>query len=197
MSAAILRIIERTEELGGTIGLDGNDLALSAPAPLPENLISEIKKHKSEIVLLLRDGVLGSRSQQFFDMSDKLFCTPQNDDLQDWQEWFEERAATLEYCGELDRFESERQALEATIIHWMNRTPPPNLNGDQCAQCGDLVGRIGNDAVPFLTGGGGHAWLHHGCHSAWLARRRREAIKALCTVGIIVDCPSTDEQVDP
>jgi hypothetical protein len=197
MSATILRIIERTEGLGGTIGLDGNDLALSAPAPLPENLISEIRKHKPEIVLLLRDGALETRSQQFFDMPDKPFGTPQNDDQQDWQEWFEERAATLEYSGELDRFEADRQALEATIIHWMNLTPPSNLNEDRCAQCGDPIGRIGNDAVPFLTGGGGHAWLHHGCHTAWMARRRREAIKALCTVGIIVDCPTKDEQVDP
>ena len=194
MKQVVLAAINRTRELGGSIALDGDDLALSAPAPLPDTLISELRAHKPEIVSLLRDG---SDKLHMCRVSPKSFGAPQNIDPTNWLEWYSERAAILEYDGELDRFEAERQAFEATIIHWMNLTPPPNLNGDQCAQCGDLVGRIGNDAVPFLTGGGGHAWLHHGCHSAWLARRRREAIKALCTVGIIVDCPSTDEQVDP
>ena len=105
-------------------------------------------------------------------------------DQNDFQTFYDERAAILEYDGELDRDEAERLAFEATIIHWMNLTPPPNLDESRCAQCGNPVGRIGNDAVPFLSGGGGHVWLHHGCHSAWMARRRQDATKALSIIGI-------------
>ena len=103
----------------------------------------------------------------------------------DFQVFYEERAAVLEYDGELDRAEAERQAFEATTIHWMNLSAPQNLDNDLCAQCESPVGKIGNDAVPFLTGGGGYVWLHHGCHANWMARRRQEASKALNAMGIV------------
>lgn len=68
---------------------------------------------------------------------------------------------------------------EAALIQWLNTHPPQGLDPDHCAQCGRPLGRIGDDAVPFLTGGGGHAWLHHGCHAGWTAQRRAEAMQAL------------------
>jgi hypothetical protein len=105
-------------------------------------------------------------------------------DGNDFRAFYDERAAILEYDGELARPEAERLAFEATIIHWMNATPPSNLDFDHCAQCREPVGRIGRDAVPVLTGGEGHAWLHHGCHRAWMARRRQEATEALHDMGI-------------
>lgn len=105
-------------------------------------------------------------------------------DGNDFRAFYEERAAILEYDGELDRPEAERQAFEATIIQWMNLSPPPNHDDDHCAQCGSPVGRIGTDSVPYLTGGGGRVWLHRGCHSAWMARRRREATEAINAMGI-------------
>jgi hypothetical protein len=105
-------------------------------------------------------------------------------DSEDWLAFFNERAAIGEHDGELDRPEAELQAFEATIIHWMNLNPPPNHDDDHCAQCERLVGRIGTDSVPFLTGGDGHVWLHHGCHTAWMACRRREATEAINTMGI-------------
>lgn len=102
-------------------------------------------------------------------------------DENDFRVFYGERAAVLEYDGELVRTEAERQAFEATIIHWMNLNPPLNLGNDNCAQCGNPVGRIGNDAVPFLAGGG-HVWLHHGCHAAWMKQRRTEAANALIQI---------------
>jgi hypothetical protein len=105
-------------------------------------------------------------------------------DTEDWHAFYDERASIGEYDGELDRPAAERQAFEATIIHWMNLNPLSSLDDDQCAQCGSPVGRVGNDAVPFLVGGGGHVWLHHGCHAAWMACRRREATEAISAMGI-------------
>lgn len=157
------QLVQDVHSAGGTVVAAGGKLKLSAPAPLPDSLIEKIRQHKAEVIGLL------AGSQWVTD---------------DWRQFYEERAAVLEYDGELDRAEAERQAFEATIIHWMNLTPPQNLDNDHCAQCGNPVGRIGNDAVPFLTGGGGHVWLHHGCHPAWMARRRREATDALNAMGI-------------
>ena len=42
----------------------------------------------------------------------------------------------------------------------------------------------GCDDLPFLTGGGWHAWLHNGCHGDWMAQRRAEAVAALAILGL-------------
>lgn len=102
----------------------------------------------------------------------------------DWQCFYDERAAFLEHDRKLDRHEAKRQAYEATVIQWLNSNPPQNLDDNYCAHCNKPVGRIGQDAVPFLSGDSGHAWLHHDCHSAWVTRRRHEAVDALHAIGI-------------
>ena len=103
--------------------------------------------------------------------------------VEHWRERFEERAAIIEHDGGVPRHEAEARVREHILIEWMNENPPTGINKDHCASCGDLIGRVGNDAVPFLTGGGGHVWLHHGCHAAWMKRRRIEAVRALAKYG--------------
>jgi hypothetical protein len=106
-------------------------------------------------------------------------------DIQAWQSFYDKRAGFLEYDCNLTRNEAEQQAYEATIIQWLNVTALKNLDADHCAQCGNPVGEIGRDSVPFLTGGDGYAWLHHGCHTAWVTRRRQEAVETLKAIGIV------------
>lgn len=103
---------------------------------------------------------------------------------EDWRELYDERAAILEYDALLPRAVAEQQAFEATVIRWMNTIPAENLGGGCCSKCQKPVGKIGQDAVPVLAGGGGHIWLHHGCHTEWMKMRRREAVDALKAVGI-------------
>jgi len=105
-------------------------------------------------------------------------------DEEDWRAFFEERGAILQYDGGLDRAEAERQAFETTIIHWMNTHPPESLDPDTCAACGHPIGEIGKDAIPVLTGGGEHVWLHHRCWLGWRRHRRNEAAQALAELGI-------------
>lgn len=71
------------------------------------------------------------------------------------------------------------EPTEAEIVRWLNSHPPQGLDPDLCADCEEPLGRIGDNAVPFLTGAGGHIWLHHECHGEWMERRRAEAVKAL------------------
>ena len=46
MSAVALALIEAVHAAGGTISLDGPNLQLEAPAPLPEALRASLREHK-------------------------------------------------------------------------------------------------------------------------------------------------------
>jgi hypothetical protein len=45
-----LPLIEAVQRAGGAITLQGDRLRLSAPEPLPENLLQEIRTHKAEVI---------------------------------------------------------------------------------------------------------------------------------------------------
>jgi hypothetical protein len=45
-----LPLIEAVQRAGGAITLRGDRLRLSAPAPLPENLLQELRAHKAEVI---------------------------------------------------------------------------------------------------------------------------------------------------
>jgi hypothetical protein len=49
-----LPLIEAVERAGGAIALRGDRLQLSAPEPLPENLLQELRLHKAEVLDHLR-----------------------------------------------------------------------------------------------------------------------------------------------
>jgi hypothetical protein len=144
----------------------GNDLLLDAEKPPPPAVLDALKHHKRDIIALLRPDTKKWKPE-------------------DWQNFYNERVTFLKQERNLTRQDAEQQAYEATVIQWLNVTSPQNLDENYCAQCGQPVGRIGRDAVPFLTGGDGYAWLHHDCHPTWLTRRRKEAVKALQDIGIV------------
>jgi hypothetical protein len=65
---------------GIKLAIDGEALVLEAPAPPPPVVIDLLRRHKNEVVALLRPTIIG--------------CT-----LEDSQSACEERAATIEYDG--------------------------------------------------------------------------------------------------
>src|SRR4029077_20897434 len=101
------------------------------------------------------------------------------DTAADWREFFNERAAVAEHTGMMPKDKAERMAYESCITHWLDLNPP-TINSDTCNHCGKPAGIIGRDSV--ITGGG--HYLHHTCHTPWLAWRRQEAIAALAAIGI-------------
>ncbi len=102
-------------------------------------------------------------------------------DAEDWQAHFDERAGIAEHDGGLERADAERQAYECCVMEWLWRNPPPATGPERCAQCSEP---LGEDGLPFLTGDGGHTWLHSGCHGDWTAQRRAEAVTVLEGFGI-------------
>jgi len=57
-------VIEAVRSAGGTILVHGEHLRLSAPAPLPDMLVAEVRQHKAEILDLLRAGGAGASEGQ-------------------------------------------------------------------------------------------------------------------------------------
>ncbi len=103
-------------------------------------------------------------------------------DAEDWQAFFDERAGIAEHDGGLSRADAEQQAFAGCAVEWQWRNPPPPATGpERCAHCGEP---LGEDGLPFLTGDGGHVWLHSDCHGGWTAQRREEAVAALTGYGL-------------
>jgi hypothetical protein len=53
MTGLALDLLREVSTAGGTVGLEGDMLRLSAPEPLPDDLLARLRQHKAEIVALL------------------------------------------------------------------------------------------------------------------------------------------------
>ena len=58
-----LPLIEAVQRAGGAITLQGDRLRLSAPEPLPENLLQELRTHKAEVIDHLQHARQSKRRQ--------------------------------------------------------------------------------------------------------------------------------------
>jgi hypothetical protein len=148
---------------GVELALAGNDLSLKATSEPPVIVLEALVRHKSEIVALLRPG-------------------PDGWSAEDWQLYFEERAAVEEFDGGLLRADAEAQAFECCVVEWLNRNPTPSAAGS-CLWCGQPETH-GAVVVPYGTHPGTHAWLHTECWPAWQEFRRSQAREALTRIGI-------------
>ena len=70
------KLVQDVQSAGGTIVAAGDKLKLSAPAPLPDRLIDELRLHKAEVIGLLAGSQWGAA---------------------DWLEFYNERAGILEF----------------------------------------------------------------------------------------------------
>jgi hypothetical protein len=156
-------IIVQVRAAGGRVMIIEDRLKVRAPLPLPDKLVAELRLHKAEVLAFLQDR--------------KAAWTPE-----DWRVFFDERAGIAEHDAGLSRADAEARAYECCIVEWMNRNPPTQGNADLCIHCEERMPE--NEALPVLTGDGGHVWLHDGCHGDWTAQRRAEAVAALAILGL-------------
>ncbi len=158
-------IIAQVRAAGGRVMMIEGRLKVRAPLPLSDKLVAELRLHKAEVLAFLQDRKAAWTSE-------------------DWPTLFHERAGIAEHDGGLARADAERQAFECCVSEWLWRNPPSASGPERCAYCGEPIGEPGHDGLPFLTGDGGHVWLHSGCHGDWTARRRAEAVAALAILGL-------------
>jgi hypothetical protein len=104
-------------------------------------------------------------------------------DADGWRTFFDERAGIAEFDHHLSRAEAETLAYESCIVVWLNRNPPSENGSGRCVQCSKPMDET--EALPFLTGDGGHIWMHDHCHASWMRRRQAAAAGALRHMGIV------------
>jgi hypothetical protein len=143
--------------------VDGDNLELSADAPPPEAVLDLLTNHKEDVLRLLRPSLEGWSAE-------------------DWQAFFDERAAICEFDGGLPRPDAEARAFDCCVVEWLNRNATSSAPG-RCLNCGDTA-RDGNPVLPFGTDTSGHAWVHRSCWPAWHRAREAEAVAALSSMGI-------------
>jgi hypothetical protein len=157
--------LKLAKDVGVQVSVDGDRLMLAADIPPAPEIVDALKNHKAEIVALI---------------SQPEWKWP----AEDWQAYFDERAAIIEFDGKYGRAEAENKAFECCIIEWMNCHIAPSEPG-KCAWC-HIEADTANKGVvvPFGNNVEGHTWLHHDCWEKWYSDRRRQAVQALINVGI-------------
>ncbi len=169
---AVAEILEAVEAAGGALAVHGGKLKVTAPAPLPNALVNELRQHKPDILAALSRkpdrGLWGA---------------------EDWRAHFHERAAIAEHDGGLCQTQAEAMAYQCCIIEWLNQhfeTSPPGV----CAWCGD--GDSGGGVIlSFGSDSCGHTWLHSACWEPWNATRKQTAREALAGFGILASQAET------
>src|SRR5262249_24400920 len=157
-----LQALSAARSAGVRIRLDGDQLDLSAEQQPPENLLELLHRYKPELLRLLRPSLEGWSAE-------------------DWQAFFDERAAICEFDGGLPRPEAEARAFACCVAEWLNRKATQSSPG-RCVACGGE--RPCDPLLPFGTDTSGHAWLHRACWPAWHRAREAEAVAALSLMGI-------------
>ena len=99
-----------------------------------------------------------------------------------WQVYFDERAAIAEYDGKLSEPEAEARAFDCCVAEWLYRHAVTSAPGP-CPICGD-TDQPNDPLLPIGIAGAGQAWLHIGCSTIWSAARKTEAVSALAAMGI-------------
>jgi hypothetical protein len=148
---------------GIRLRVDGDHLVLKTSAPPPPFVVDLLRRHKAEIMALLRPAGDGWSAD-------------------DWQGFYGERAAVAALDGHLPRPEAEAGAFACCVAEWLNRNPvrsPP----ERCLGCGGGE-HCYDPLLPFGIESTGHAWLHSRCWPAWHAGRKAEATAALAGMGI-------------
>src|SRR5215831_16063267 len=91
-----LQVVAAARNAGIDIATDGGDLVLEARAPPTAELLERLRQHKTAIVELLRPRADGWSAE-------------------DWQAYFNERAAIAEFDGGLPRLEAEAQSFSECV----------------------------------------------------------------------------------
>jgi hypothetical protein len=148
---------------GICVRMDGDALDLVAAAPPPPSVLELLSHFKADILRLLSPSLDAWSAE-------------------DWQAFFDERAAISEFDGGLPRPEAEARAFACCVAEWLNRNTTPSAPG-RCLSCGGGE-RAGDPLLPFGTDTSGHAWLHRACWPAWYRAREAEAVAALSSMGV-------------
>jgi hypothetical protein len=145
---------------GVAVMIDGEGLLLRADAEPPRAVLDALSHQKSAIISLLR-RVDDGRT------------------VEDWQNFFDERAGIAEFDGNYSRCDAEIIAFEDCVDRWLALNPPTSRSPENCLLCGQEASVKDTDTVHIVGSTNGPARLHTNCAPRWKVLRRVEARTSL------------------
>ena len=168
-------LVRAVEQAGGHLELDGDDLVVEAPAPLPEPIMVELRAHKAEVLVVLAGQTTKASSRNAALLRRAhLAVVPNLFDPEDVRAWLDERAAMREDSGAA-RVDADKAAFDELLWIWHAANPVEHAP-DQCAACGTTLG------PPVMALPDGAAVCDkpdHGCLISYGGGRRMAAVDAL------------------
>jgi hypothetical protein len=158
MSAA--EALKAAREAGIELELEGDDLVWEADERPTAAILDLLSRHKAGIMRLLRPAGDGWSAE-------------------DWQAFFDERAAIVEHDGGFPRLDAEMSAFEDCVDHRLALHPPIAGEYRYCLRCGTPVSDQDKAGVVVTCVGGTIGRLHDVCAPTWKNLRRWEARTAL------------------
>ena len=177
LAADLIRAVERA---GGHLELNGDDLVVEAPMPLPEPIMTELRAHKAEVLVALA-GQTAKASSGNHDLLRRvhLAVVPDLSDPEDIQVWLHERGGMREDSGAA-RVDADKAAFDELLWIWHAANPVEPVPG-KCAACGTAF----EPPVMSLPDGATVCdQPDHGCLISYGSGRRMEAVNALGSLGI-------------
>ena len=178
------KALDAARAAGIEVRLDGKDLVLSGASAPSADVLDMLRRHKHSIVALHQQAL----RQKGSDPSQPW-------EPEDYQAYFDERAAIAEFDGGLPRVEAEARAFDCCVAEWLLRNPihsPP----DRCLECGKSA-KADNPLLATGVVGAREAWLHCECVPSWHSARKATAVTALNAMNITAPTGGADEPAVP
>ncbi len=163
-SAEATSLMAEAQGLGARIKTRDGKLKVSAPAPLPSELVDRLRHHKPELLEYLR----------------------RESEAAEWRVWVRDRFKHRRSLADVDedgsqvrrytRPEAHRIVMGEAVNRWHFRHA--TLRPHACAGCGKAIG--GDDALVLPDG----AKTHFGCLTAYGGGWQRQAEHALAELGV-------------
>jgi hypothetical protein len=162
MSAA--EVLKELRAAGVEVAANGDNLSLRADQEPSPEVLEKLRQYKPAILRLLK--TLESKWS-----------------IDEWHDYFAERAAISEFDHGLTRVDAEKNAFSHCVQELLRQNPISSAPG-VCHQCLQPKGLI----QPYFTGGDvhnpAHVWLHPNCAVRWHEARRDSAIASLEALGL-------------
>ena len=172
-------LIQAVERAGGHLEPDGDDLVVEAPVPLPESIMTELRAHKTEVLIALSGQAAKSSGSDNLIRRAHLAVVPDLADPEDVQAWLHERAGMREDSG-AERVDADKAAFDQLLWIWHAANPVEHTPG-RCAACGVPLG------APVMALPDGAQVCDrpgHGCLIEYGNGRRTAAVNALAGMRI-------------
>jgi hypothetical protein len=166
-----IEALKAARAVGIELELEGDDLLLEAATAPPGPILDLLRHHKAGVVALQRSG-------------HNAWCA------EEWQVFFDERAAIAEFDGRLSRTEAEASAFAHCAAEWLSRNVVCS-SPDRCLACGSNRSHDQQQSDGF--GPDGHPRSHARHWTVGDGRHKATAIAALQVMGIAAAASFPDD----